>query len=134
MNLSGSTWQWVSYGLGLIAFVVLAAILFWVIRRMLARGVSLSGDRSQLRTPPPPSFAGGRAPRGARDTRPGAVWAGGRGGHGSPPPGGAPARARRRDPCRAGAPADAGAATRQCRPTPADRLGTGGHAIALFPQ
>ncbi len=47
MGLSGGAWQLISYGLVLIAIIVIAAILYWVIRRMLARGVNISGDGTQ---------------------------------------------------------------------------------------
>ena len=45
MNLSGG--QWPLYGLALVAFIILAAILFWVARRMLTRSVTLSGEGAQ---------------------------------------------------------------------------------------
>ncbi|MFI4996531.1 MAG: hypothetical protein ACHQAQ_12205, partial [Hyphomicrobiales bacterium] len=47
MGLSGGAWQLISYGLVLIAIIVIAAILYWVIRWMLSRGVNISGDGTQ---------------------------------------------------------------------------------------
>src|SRR5215472_9672928 len=47
MSLSGGTLQVIYAAALLIAILVLAAILYWVVRRMLARGTILSSDGGQ---------------------------------------------------------------------------------------